>query len=141
MFCARSIGATQRVARVALVGLQVRRDDVAEHARDALVLWAPRQDREGRRVGHGDHVGLFDRVETGDRGAVEAGAAVEGVAQLGAVDREALELTEDVGEPEAHEANVVLLDLRHHVIGGIFLSGTGLSSVSGATDRSHRGES
>ena len=81
--------------------------------------------REGRRVGHRDHVGLLDRVEAGDRGAVEAHAALEGVLELGAVDREGLELAEDVGEPEADEAQVQVLDLRLDVVGGLGLVGHG----------------
>ena len=44
------------------------------------------------RVRLGDHVGLLDRVEAGDRGPVEAHTALEGVLQLGDVDRERLEL-------------------------------------------------
>ena len=75
--------AAQHVARVALVGRALGRQDVAEHARDALLLRAPRQHGERRRVGHRDHVGLLDRVEAGDRGAVEAHAALERVVELG----------------------------------------------------------
>ena len=100
----------QDVARVALVGRALGREDVAEHPRDALLVRAPREHREGRGVGHGDHVGLLDGVEAGDRGAVEAHPALEGVVELGRVDRERLELAEDVGEPEADEADVVLVD-------------------------------
>ena len=68
-------------------------------------------------IRHRDHVGLLDRVEAGDRGAVEAHAALERVVELGGVDREALELPEDVGEPEADEAQVVLLDDPLDVVG------------------------
>ena len=101
----------QDPARVALVGTAAGDPDVAEHASDGiLLLRAPGDQREGRRVGHRDHVRLLDRVEAGDRGAVEAHAAVEGVLQLGGVDREALQLAQHVGEPEADEAHVVLLD-------------------------------
>ena len=45
-------------------------------------------------------------------------AAREGVLELGGVDREALELAEDVREPEADEADVALGDLGDHVLGG-----------------------
>ncbi len=104
-------GAAQDPARIALVGVAARDPDVAEHAGDGvLALGAPGDQVEGRGVRHRDHVRLLDRVEAGDRGAVEAHAAVEGVLELGGVDREALELAEDVGEPEPHEADVVFLD-------------------------------
>jgi hypothetical protein len=73
--------------------------------------------REGGRVGHRQHVGLLDRVEAGDRGAVEAHPAFEGVVELAGVDRKALQLAEDVGEPEADEADVVFLDERDDVSG------------------------
>ena len=39
--------------------------------------------------------------------------------QLGGVDRERLQLAEDVGEPEADEADLVLLHERVHVRGGL----------------------
>ena len=101
-------GATQDVAGVALVGGALRGLDVAEHPRDPLFGRAPRQDPEGGRVRHRDHVGLLDRVEAGDRRSVEAHPPFKGVGELGGVDREGLELTEDVGEPEAYEADVTL---------------------------------
>ena len=112
---AHLFGAFQRPlhdpARVALVRAAAGDADVAEHARDRVfLLGAPGQQVEGRRVRHGEHVGLLDRVEAGDRGPVEAHPAFEGVVQLGGVDREALQLPEDVGEPEADEADVVLFD-------------------------------
>ena len=112
------LGATQHVARVTLVGAALRRLDVGEHARHAgPVLRPPGQHVERGRVGHGDHVRLFDGVEAGDRRAVEAHAALEGVVELLGGDREGLELPEDVGEPEADEADAVLRDQRLDVFG------------------------
>ncbi len=55
--------AAQHVPRIALVGRALGREDVAEDASDALLPRAPREDREGRRVRHGHHVGLLDGVE------------------------------------------------------------------------------
>ena len=104
------------VARVALVGLAARHADVAEHARHRAFLRAIGEDRERVRVGHGDHVRLLDRVEAGDRGAVEAHPPVERVVQLLLGDGEALELTEDVREPQPDELDVALLDRRHHIV-------------------------
>ena len=114
-------------------GLALGRADVGEHARDAaaLVLRAPRQHRERRRVRHRDHVGLLDRVEAGDRGAVEAHAALEGVVELGGVDRERLQLPEDVGEPEADEADAALLDERLDVLGVLGWSAMARGSLDG----------
>ena len=77
--------AAQHVARVALIRRALGGDDVAEHPPHALLLRAPRQHRERARVGHRDHVGLLDRVEAGDRGAVEAHARLERVVELGAL--------------------------------------------------------
>ena len=100
----------QDVSRVALVRRALGGDDVAEHPRHALLGGAPRQHVERLGVGHRDHVRLLDRIEAGDRGAVESHPALERVRELGRVDRECLELAEDVGEPQADEANVALAD-------------------------------
>ncbi len=85
---------------------------------------APSSGRHGSTlnvVGSGtrDHVGLLDRVEAGDRGAVEAHAALEGVVELLVGDGERLQLPEDVGEPQAHEADAVLRDERLDVFRGL----------------------
>jgi hypothetical protein len=82
-----------------------------------------RQGRTAKVERSGDHVGLLDRVEAGDRRAVEAHAALEGVVELVLVDREALQLAEDVGEPEPDEADVPLLDDGLDVVGGLRLIG------------------
>ncbi len=113
--------APQHVPRVALIRGALGRDDVAEHAPHPLLLGAPRQDRERAGVGHRDHVGLLDRVEASDRRAVEAHARLERVVELRRVDRERLQLAEDVGEPEADEADVALRDDRLHVLRGVRL--------------------
>ena len=110
--------AAQHVARIALVRRPLGRQDVAEHPPDAGLLGTPRQPRERRRIGLRDHVGLLDRVEAGDRRAVEAHPALERVRQLGDVDRERLQLAEDVGEPEADEPDLLLRDDREDVVGG-----------------------
>ena len=44
---------------------------------------------------------------------------LEGTVESRRVDREALELAEDVREPEADEANVVILDEGLYVVGGL----------------------
>ena len=114
-------GAAQHVARIALIGGALGRDHIAEHPSDPLLLRPPRQDRERRGVGHRDHVRLLDRVEARDRGPVEAHPGFERVIQLGGVDRERLQLPEDVGEPEADEADLTLGDDRLDILGGLRL--------------------
>uniref|UniRef100_A0A6J5ZZ65 Unannotated protein n=1 Tax=freshwater metagenome TaxID=449393 RepID=A0A6J5ZZ65_9ZZZZ len=107
---------SQHLARVALVGSPFGRLDVAEHARHALLFGTPRKDGEGRRIGHRDHVRLLNRVEAGDRRTVEAHPALERVVELVDSNRERLQLTEDVGEPKADEADVALGAERLYVI-------------------------
>jgi hypothetical protein len=110
--------APQHVAWIPLVRRALGREDVAEHPCHPLLLRTPGQEPESGRVGHRDHVRLLDRVEPGDRRAVEPHSTLERVGQLGGVDRERLELPEDVGEPEADESDVALLDERAHVVWG-----------------------
>ena len=74
------------------------------------------QQLEGVGVGHGEHVALLDPGEAVDRRAVEGHALLEGVLQLGRGDGEALQLTEDVGEPQPDEADAALLDRSEHVV-------------------------
>jgi hypothetical protein len=109
------------VARVTLVRAALRGLDVREHPRDARsVLRPPGQHVERGGIGHRDHVRLLDGVEAGDRRAVEAHAALEGVVELLGGDREGLELPEDVGEPEADEADRSFRDERLDVLGGLW---------------------
>src|SRR5205823_531522 len=100
-----------------------------------LLLGPPRQHVERRGVGHGYHVRLLDRVEPRDRAAVEAHAALEGVVELLGVDREGLQLAEDVGEPEADEADAPLLHERLDVLGGLRSVGHGGAQASGLWGR------
>ena len=79
---------------------------------------SPRQGRISNVFGSGmrEHVGLLDPAVALDRRAVEGHALLEGVLELGRGDREALQLAEDVGEPEAHEAHAAFLDGPQHVV-------------------------
>jgi hypothetical protein len=100
----------QDVTRIAVVGTAVGRDDVADHPGDLRLALLPGHELEGVRVRDRDHVRLLDRVEPGDRRAVEAHSVVEGVGDLTRGHREALEVALDVGEPEEDELHPFLLD-------------------------------
>ena len=111
--------AAQHVARVALVWLAVRRDDVADHPADLGLAFPPGHHPVRARVGDGDHVRLLDRVEARDRRAVEAHAVVERGRDLARRDREALEVPFEVGEPEEQELDSVRLHLLERVLAGL----------------------
>ena len=57
-------------------------------------------------------------------------AALEGVLELLRVDREALQLAEDVREPEANEADVAVLDERLDVGSGLRLFAHGAQATA-----------
>src|SRR5438552_1201275 len=70
----------------------------------------------------------------------------EGVVQLGGVDREGLQLAQDVGEPEADEADIALGHDRLDVLRGVRLLGhpadtnrcpAALLSTRGQTSHAH----
>ena len=103
-------------ARVAVERRAVRLEDVAEHPRHRL-LGLPRDHLEGGGVGERHHVGFLDAGEPVDRGAVEAHPSGEGALELLRGDRERLQEPEDVGEPEANEADPSLLDRAQDVLG------------------------
>ena len=67
-------------------------------------------------VGPGEDVALLHAGEAVDRRTVERHALLEGVLQLDRADGEALELAEDVREPQPHEADAALLDRAQDVI-------------------------
>src|SRR5579875_2415480 len=62
-----------------------------------------------------DHVGLLDRVESGDRGAVKADPLRQCALELRCIDRKGLQLPEDVREPKPHEADPPLADLLQNL--------------------------
>nr|EIF89406.1 putative NAD/FAD-dependent oxidoreductase [Streptomyces tsukubensis NRRL18488] len=92
----------------------VRHEDVAEHPGGAGGLGAPGQDLEGAGVRFGDHVGFVDPGEALDGGAVEADALVKRLFQFGGCDGDGLQEAQHIGEPEAHEADVALLQRAEH---------------------------
>ena len=107
--------APQHLAGVALERGAVEVEDVAEDPRLGRGI-GPREQLEAVGVGPGEHVALLHPGEAVDRRAVERHALLEGVLQLGGADREALQLAEDVGEPQPHEADAALLDRAQDVV-------------------------
>ena len=120
IFFIRSSASSQDVARVALVRGAVGLDDVADHAADlgaelvAVLVDRPRHQLERRRVGDRDHVRLLDRVEAGDRRAVEAHPVVERALHLVRRDRERLQVALEVREPEEDVLDPLVLDPLQH---------------------------
>jgi hypothetical protein len=117
----------EHVARVALVRLAVGGDDVADHPADLRA--AVRQELERGRVGDRDHVRLLDRVEAGDRRAVEAHPVVERALDLGGGDREALQVPLEVGEPEQHVLDALALHAFHHRPPGLGVRGRAVPAL------------
>ena len=100
--------ALEHPAGVGVARGAVGQQDVAEHPGHARVLAAPRQQLEGRRVGTRDHVRFVNPRETLDGAAVEADAVRERALELSRGDRDGLERTEHVGEPEPDKTNIPL---------------------------------
>ena len=108
--------ALEHGARVGAGGLAVGREDIAEHAGHTVVPVPPRQHLEGGGVRSQEHVGLKDAGQALDRRSVEADALLEGALDLGRCDGHGLELSGDVSEPQADEADVTFLDGSEHVL-------------------------
>src|SRR4029450_1065620 len=113
----------QHVARVAFVRLPVGRADVTDHAADLRLTLLPRHQPVRARIGDRDHVRLLDRVEPGDRRAVESHPVVKGALDLARGHRERLEVSLEVGEPEEQELDPVVLDLLESVLSGLLAGG------------------
>ena len=108
--------ALENRSRIGAGGLAVGGQDVAEHAGDPVGSGSPGQHLEGGRVWGQQHVGLVDPREPLDRGAVEADPLLEGALDLGRRDGDGLQLPLDIGEPQADEADVALLDRPQNVL-------------------------
>jgi hypothetical protein len=104
------------VARIARVGLARDRilDVADQHER--------RHSREGvhlrrRRVGHQQHVGFVDGLESADGRAVESETVLEdALAQLRDGNREMLPEAREVDEPEVHDSCALFLGQFQHVL-------------------------
>ena len=102
---------SQDPAGVALVGLELAVQDVAEDEGRALLVLRPGQHTQGLPGGHRDDVRLLDLSVPGDRRAVEGGAVLHDAVQLGLGDLDHLEAAQDVGEPQLDVTHVVVRDL------------------------------
>ncbi|MEI2827524.1 MAG: hypothetical protein V9F04_14890 [Dermatophilaceae bacterium] len=106
----------ERDARVARERRAVGVGDVADEAGDgARGAVAPRQDREGVRIGAEVHVRLLDPLVAADRRAVEHELVVQRLLELLDRDRDVLHVPVELGELEPHEAHVVLAALLDQV--------------------------
>ena len=106
-------------ARIALVELAGRGlEHVAEDRHRGL--GEERVDVGGGRVGHQRHVGGFDALPAGDRGAVEGVAVGEhGFVDARAVGRDVLHLALGVGEAQVNELHFLVLDHLQDVAYGL----------------------
>src|SRR5690606_18665107 len=77
-------------------------------------LVAPRQHLERRRVRLGQHVRLIDPRKPFYSGTVEPDPFRKSGLQFGGSHRNRLEVTEHVGEPQSHEADIALLKSPEH---------------------------
>ena len=107
---------TQTFAGVARKRLTIGCADVAEHTRDAVVARTPRKNLERRRIGEGQHVGLFGRGKALDSRAVKTHALFEGDLKVLGADGKALKTTQHVDEPQTHKTDVTLFDGSEHEV-------------------------
>ena len=98
--------ALQRLPRVSGKIFALGSPDVAEHPGHRVLLGAPRQQRKRGGVWKSPHIALVGPGKTFDGRAVEANAIVDSVFQIGDVDRESLEVSQDVRKPQPNELHV-----------------------------------
>ena len=108
--------AAQGIARIAGEGLAIGSAHVAEHAGDAVVARAPRQDLEGRGIGEREHVGFLRRGKALDGRAVKANALLKSDLEVLGADGKVLEAAENVDKPQTNKADVTLLYGAEYVI-------------------------
>ena len=108
--------AAQGVARVAGKRPAIGGAHVAEHAGDAVVARAPRQDLEGRSIGKRQHVGFLGRSKALDGRAVKANTLLKSDLEVLGANGKVLEAAENVDKPQTHKADVTLLYGAEYVI-------------------------
>ena len=113
-------GPAQKGAGVSVKGRAVRVDDVAEHMRHPPALGAPGQLLQRVGVGAQEKVAALVHVKAADGGGVKGDAVVEGAGQLPRHDRHVALLAVNVAERHADELDVLLQNILHHFIAGVF---------------------
>ena len=108
--------AAQGIAWIAGKGFAIGSAHVAEHAGDAVVARAPRQDLEGRSIGECEHVGFLGRGKALDGRAVKANALLKSDLEVLGANGKVLEAAENVDKPQTHKADVTLLYGAEYVI-------------------------
>ena len=108
--------AAQGIARVAGKRLAIGSAHIAEHAGDAVMARAPRQDLEGRGVREREHVGFLGRGKALDGGAVKANTLLKSDLEVFGANGKVLEAAENVDKPQTHKADVTLLYGTEYVI-------------------------
>ena len=108
--------AAQGIARVAGKRLAIGSAHIAEHAGDAVVARAPRQNLEGRSIGKRQHVGFLGRGKALDGGAVKANTLLKSDLEVLGANGKVLEAAENVDKPQTHKADVTLLYGAEYVI-------------------------
>ena len=80
-------GALENASRIGRRGPPVRHEDIAEHARDRVIVGTPREQLERRGIRLQEHVRLVDARQALDRRPVETNALGERFFKLARVDR------------------------------------------------------
>ncbi len=112
----RLAGHVARVARVRLAGERV----VHEEVEVQRLRRAERVDACGLRIGQQHHVRLVDGLEAAHRRAVERQSVLEhALVERRSRDREVLDDTGQVAEPDVDVLDVLVLDLLDDVVGGL----------------------
>ena len=106
----------QGIARVAGKRLAIGSAHVAEHAGDAIMARAPRQNLEGRSIGKRQHVSFLRRGKALDGGAVKANTLLKSDLEVLGANGKVLEAAENVDKPQTHKADVTLLYGAEYVI-------------------------
>ena len=106
----------EHMARIARSRRPVRRAQIAEHARHAVVARTPRQHLEGRRVGMHEHIGILQARKPVDGRAIEADAFFKRDFNIGGRNGDVFQIAENIGEPQSQKANVALFDLLDDIL-------------------------
>jgi len=108
--------AFQYVPGISLVGTSVGIQDVAEHSSHGLFPGTPRKKLKGRGIGNRHHVAFLDAGEPFDGGSVKAHPFTECQGQFVRGHGKALELSQDIGEPQLDERHLFLFGQLQNVL-------------------------